>query len=255
VEESTGILFHISEIISVIIISGLFLLFSIAVTVAVTALYAITNATGFSFVPIYSSFCIGRVLGTIVTTFLLLGKLLRRLFRLDTLTFGLEFIVGVNDLLVLLRIVSIPSITLALIVQVNILDNLIRSYVLSSPLGALLAWSFGTKLGRVCHGTTILTGTFAEFGGSRPLELASIIPGTHTVVGVSLLVLFECVILLMLQAWVGRVQIPRGLFNILGDMGVDVFSFLIDLWGKGTRLTGLLQLLLFLPLVSRLPVP
>jgi hypothetical protein len=120
-------------------------------------------------------------------------------------------------LLIRIWVIAIPPISLAFVVQFNILligIKFISSDVSLSPLGSNLSWPLDTFLGLVRHGTTVLTGTFSKLGYDLLLAISFLVPVVDLLPLVLLYPLMEEYSLFFL-AFAIFAQVPRSLLDEL----------------------------------------
>ena len=78
-----------------------------------------------------------------------------------------HFLLGLkilNNLSVVVRIVTIPSVSFCLVSELCLNDCLVLSYVFTSVFGPNFSWSFNTGLRSVSHRAAVGARTFTKFG-------------------------------------------------------------------------------------------
>lgn len=115
-------------------------------------------------------------------------------------------------------IVTIPAITLGIVTNLDILDELVRGDVLVGEFGAFLTGSFEAVYLFVRDGTTVLASAFAVLGGSGSRFLPPVVPCIDR--GIVRLVLGSP---LMAERRLAAVQVPRCLRDVFyGPKSVSV---------------------------------
>mmetsp|Transcript_18072 Transcript_18072/g.39718 ORF Transcript_18072/g.39718 Transcript_18072/m.39718 type:complete len:305 (+) Transcript_18072:1101-2015(+) len=151
----------------------------------------------------------------------------------------------VLDLLVVVGLEAVPAVALAVVVQLEVLDVLVRHEVLTVVDGLHVAWPLHAFLLGVRRRSAVLACALEELGLDVALH-----PAAVPVLAARLL---QVPRLLMAQRRRALVEVPRRVRDELRIVGVDHLACGgIDLGGRGTRGAGLLQLLLFPLVVHRL---